>query len=253
MLNLKELCLYLDEVLQSPTIIDYCNNGLQVEGKDKIIKIATAVSASLETIRAAIKYGAHALIVHHGLFWNGDSYAITRSKREKLELLLKHGISVLAYHLPLDIHQEFGNNWKAARDMGWTDLEPFGITKNKNVYLGVKGRIPAIPRDKFRWQLEEYYQHPAHCALGGPAKIKTVALISGGAHRSISEAISAEVDCFITGSFDEPIWHQAYEERINFFALGHSATERIGPQAIGEHLQKHFGIEYSFLDIPNPF
>ncbi len=253
MTTLKELCAYTDELLQNGALPDYCNNGLQVEGKEKITRIATAVTASLATIHAAIKCGAHALIVHHGLFWTGDSYVIAGSKRDKLNLLLKHEISLIAYHLPLDAHQELGNNWKAARDMGWTELQPFGITKNKNILLGVRGRVPSISRDKFRWRLEEYYQHPAHCALGGPSKIKTAALISGGAHRSISEAISAGVDCFITGSFDEPVWHQAYEEGINFFALGHSATERIGPQALGEHLKERFGVEHHFLDIPNPF
>lgn len=253
MTTLRELCNYTDGLLQTALIQDYGPNGLQVEGNPNIKKLATAVTASLETIQAAVEAGAEALLVHHGLFWNGDNYIITGRKRDKLNLLLKNDISLLAYHLPLDAHQQFGNNWKAARDMGWTDLQPFGSVKNVRIPIGVQGRFPSMPREKFLQMLEEYYQHPAHCALGGKEDVSTAALISGGAHKSIVDAITEGIDCYVTGSFDEPVWHQAYEEGINFFALGHSATERIGPRSIGEHLSNRFNLDYIFIDIPNPF
>jgi dinuclear metal center YbgI/SA1388 family protein len=251
MITLKEIHLYCDTLLSSKTIPDYCNNGLQVEGRPQIKRLATAVSASLATIEAAVEHKADALLVHHGLFWTGDSYNITGTVRKKLLLLLKNDISLLAYHLPLDMNQEFGNNWKAAQDLGWTELRPFGF--NKGLYLGVQGKFPKISREKFQHQLENYYQHPAHCAIGGKSEIESAALISGGAYKYITEASLEGLDCFITGNFDEPVWHQAYEERINFFSLGHSATEKIGPKALGKHLQEKFNLEYQFLDIPNPF
>lgn len=249
--TLQELCTHLDEFLQCAIFSDYCKNGLQVEGKSKVTKIATGVSASLSTIEAAVSSQADALIVHHGLFWNADSHVIQGVKRKKLQLLLQHGISLIAYHLPLDAHQQIGNNWKAAQEMKWMDLEPFG--KFNGIPIGVKGRVSPISRHNFQKQLEDYYQHPAYCALGGDESIRTVALISGGAYKSISEAILQGIDCFITGSFDEPVWHQAFEEKINFFALGHSATERIGPKALGEYLEERFGLAHEFLDVSNPF
>lgn len=245
MITLQEFCRYLNELLKIDEFADYCENGLQVEGTSSIKKVATAVSASLATIQAAVEADVQALIVHHGLFWNADPYAVLGTKKEKLQLLLKHNISLLAYHLPLDAHQEFGNNWKAAHDLGWTDLQPFDI--------GVKGTVGGISRDEFQKKLEEYYQHLAHCALGGIDYIETAALISGGAYKSLLDAASQNIDCFITGNFDEPAWHQAHEEKINFYALGHSATERVGPKALGEHIQQQFGLETIFIDIPNPF
>jgi len=251
MITLQELCCYLEDLLKVSSFSDYCPNGLQVEGKGKIKKVATAVSASLSTIEAAIEVGVQALIVHHGLFWNKDSYVIQGSKREKIRLLLKHDISLLAYHLPLDAHQEFGNNWKAAQELGWKDLEPFGDYNGTSI--GVKGKILPQTRKEFMDNLESYYCHPAHCALGGKEIVSTAALISGGSHKSIIEAANEGVDCFVTGSFDEPVWHQAAEEKINFFAMGHSNTEKIGPRALGLHLEKHFGVHCSFLDIENPF
>jgi dinuclear metal center YbgI/SA1388 family protein len=251
MLKLKDLHRFLDDLLPSNGITDYCPNGLQVEGKANLKSLATAVTASLATIEAAIEHGIDALIVHHGLFWQGDSYVIQGVKRKKLMLLLERGISLFAYHLPLDMHLQVGNNWKAAKDLGWFDLQPFAYLKG--VPIGVKGKIFPCSCQEFKRQLEAYYQHPAMCALGGIDSIETVALVSGGAHKTISEAAQEGIDAFITGSFDEPIWHQAMEEGVNFFALGHSATERVGPLALASHLEQIFHLPCHFLDIENPF
>ncbi|MCB1136156.1 MAG: Nif3-like dinuclear metal center hexameric protein [Chlamydiia bacterium] len=250
-MDLQELCDYLDSYLDCGAFSDYCPIGLQVEGKPNIQRIGTAVSACETAIEMAVEGGYDALIVHHGMFWSGDSYVVRGAKRRKLERLLDSGISLLGYHLPLDAHRDVGNNWKAARDMGWVDLEPFGIYKGNTI--GVKGGFSPVAVDVFQAKLEAYYGHPAHCVYGGKREVSTAALISGGAHQQINEAVAAGVDCFITGSFDEPIWHIAKEEGINFFALGHANTETVGPKALGEHLASKFGVDVGFLDVPNPF
>lgn len=251
MLTLEELRSYLDRLLPSNGVTDYGPNGLQVEGKRYIAHLATAVSASLATIEAAVEQNADVLIVHHGLFWQRDSYVIQGTKRKKLQLLLQNGISLFAYHLPLDMHQEIGNNWQAAKEMGWTDLQPFGYLDR--VPIGVKGKIAPCSREQFKKQLENYYQHSAACAWGGPEQVQTVALVSGGAYKSIMEAAQEGVDAYVTGSFDEPVWHQAMEEKINFYALGHSATERVGVMALADHLKHSLTLPCHFIDIPNLF
>lgn len=250
MTTLSELCAYLNEEMQSSLYEDFCVNGLQVEGASEIRNIAVAVSASLETITAAVQLGVQALIVHHGIFWKGDSPVIKGPKRKKLELLLNNQISLIAYHLPLDAQREFGNNWKAAKDLGLKNLEPFGGGKQP---IGVKGIIDECRRADFQLRLENYYGHQAHCAMGGLDIINSVGLISGGAHRSITEAVSSGLDAFVTGSFDEPVWHIAFEEKINFFALGHANTECIGPRALGDYLEQHLGLSQHFIEMPNPF
>ncbi len=251
MLTIQELSVYLNDVLPTSGLTDSSINGLQVEGRQPIQRLATAVSANLATIEVAVQQKVDALIVHHGLFWQRDSYIIQGTKRKKIELLLKHGISLFAYHLPLDLHSQFGNNWKAAKDMGWVNLQPFGYYDQ--VPIGVKGRVHPCSREEIKQQLENYYQHPATCAWGGPKQIETIALISGGAHKAIIGAAQEGIDAYITGSFDEPVWHQALEEKINFYALGHSSTERIGPIALANHLKQVFELPCSFIDIANPF
>lgn len=251
MISLNSLCQHLDDLLSSQKIADSCPNGLQIEGKASVRKVATAVSASLATIEQAVEEQVDALIVHHGIFWQRDEYVIRGVKKEKIALLLQHGISLIGYHLPLDMHPDLGNNWVAAKELGWSNLQPFGLYNG--MFIGVKGEVAPTPIEAMRHRLESYYQHPAHCAFGGSGTIKSAALISGGAYRSITEASKEGVDLFITGNFDEPVWHQAFEEKINFCALGHSATERIGPMALRSYIQDKLAIPCSFIDIANPF
>lgn len=250
-MHLKELIAYLNELFFVPGLADFAPNGLQIEGKQEINRIGTAVTANLETIENAIRKGLDVLIVHHGLFWQRDSFVISGVKKEKISKLLQQEISLFAYHLPLDFHREIGNNWKAALDMGWQDLQPFGFCNGMPV--GVKGTISPCSKEKFKEQLEKYYHHSALEALGREGDIRQVALISGGSHKSIQEAIEAGLDAFLTGSFDEPTWYQAKEGKINFYALGHSATERVGPKALAERLAKDLNLSCEFIDVYNPF
>ncbi len=249
--SLQEVCEYLDSYLQCSLFKDYGPNGLQVEGKKNIKKIGTAVTASFETIQKAVALRCDALIVHHGLFWRGDPYQIIGPKYEKIKLLIENEMSLLAYHLPLDAHEQIGNNWKAAIDLNFRDLNPFG--KMDEQYIGVKGSFEEISVREFKDRLEKYYGHIAHLALGGKENVANAAILSGGAYKLLPEAKEAGVDCFITGNFDEPAWHWAKELKINFFAMGHSATERVGPKAISNHLANVFKCETVFIDVENPF
>jgi dinuclear metal center YbgI/SA1388 family protein len=246
MITLQSLEDHLNELLQPALFDDYAYNGIQIEGKKDIRSIACGVSADSATIQKAVEANADALIVHHGIFWKRDPLYLRGTKRDKCAHLIKNDVSLLGYHLPLDAHPYLGNNWKAAQDLLWESLEPFGD-------IGVKGSFAATPRDVFIKRLEEYYGHAAHVALGGKETIQSAALISGGAYNRINDAAREGIDCFVTGNFDEPAWHAANEEGINFCALGHAATEKIGPRALSQHIEKHLGIECIFIDTDNPF
>jgi dinuclear metal center YbgI/SA1388 family protein len=241
----------LNDYLNCAFFKDYCPNGLQIEGRNEIKKALTAVSANLLTLQKAVELECDALIVHHGLFWDREPQPLVGTKRKKIELLFKHGISLFAYHLPLDAHKEVGNNWYAAKELGWEDLEPFG--DYNGTLIGVKGNFAPQPIETFVAELEAYYEHTATVALGGKRSVSSGALISGGAHRELSQAAKAGVDCFITGNFDEPAWAMAHEEEVHFLALGHSATEEVGPKALAHFITTKCGIECAFLHVPNPF
>ncbi len=239
----KEIVDHLNSFLEIEKFSDYCPHGLQVEGAEEVKNVAVAVSANLLTIEAAVAANVDTLIVHHGLFWVSDPYPVVGPKKRKLELLLKHNINLLGYHLPLDAHRVVGNNWKAAQEMGWQSLE-------EAAEIGVRGQFDPLSVEDFVAKLESYYGHKAHTALFGSKKISSATLISGGAWRRM---LDDESDCFITGSFDEPVWGWAQERGKHFIAMGHSATEEVGPKALGAYIQETFGLKTAFLEIKNPF
>lgn len=249
--QLKTFSHYIDSLLEPAAFQDVAINGIQVQGKKTIRHLATAVTASLNSIRKAVEIGADCLLVHHGLFLKGKDVVIAASLKNCLALLLAYDITLIAHHLPLDAHRELGNNWAAAKLLGWTELEPFG--HHLGMVIGVKGIVPSKSRATFQKELEYFYGQKAQCVLSGPKVIKSAALISGGAHKWITEAVDNEVDCFVTGTTDEPIWHIAHQDKINFFALGHYATEQIGVQLLGNYLAEEFSLQHTFIREMNPF
>lgn len=251
-MKVSDLLNILNELLHPEQFNDYGPNGLQVGDTQTLVrKIAVAVTADLATIEKAIACEANVLLVHHGLFWKGMAYPVTGMLYQRMQKLFENRIQLIAYHLPLDAHAEVGNNWRVARDLGWEQLEPFGSSQP---FLGVKGVFSEICIQDFISQISSYYCAPVLAkALGGKETISSAALISGGAYREIAEAHRQGVDCFITGNFDEPAWSLAYEYGINFLAFGHTATEKVGPKALAQHL-KSLGISpVIFLDTDNPF
>lgn len=247
-LNIESLSRFLNQLLDPTVINDFGPNGLIIPNEGAITKIATAFSPSLEIIDKAAQLGAQALITHHGL---QDIFPITsHTMYKKIKTLITNNIALLRYHLPLDAHQDLGNNWKAAKDLGWKNLEYFGECQGS--LIGVRGSFAPVSTDDFVSILEKYYGNKALVAAGKKT-ISSAALISGGAHKYINQAVQAGVDCFITGTADDPAWDIAHEEKIVFCALGHAATEKVAPKALALYLEKTYAIETHFIDTENQF
>lgn len=250
-MDAKKLVSYLDTRLNATAFEDNAINGVQVANHGQISKIATAVSASLETIEMAAALCAQALIVHHGILKKEDGLlAIVDIQYRKIALLMQHNIALICYHLPLDAHRELGNNWKAARDLGLTDLQPF-LELNKQS-IGVIGSVSPTSFQDFKANVERYYGRAAQ-AVRVKNIVTKVAILSGKADRCLKDAAAAGADCFITGTHDEPVWDHAHEEGISFLSLGHYTTEMVGPKALAEHLQTTFAIPCEFIKTQNPF
>lgn len=234
-----------------PNCPDAALNGLQIEGQAKISRIATAVSADVKTIQAAIQASCQALIVHHGLFWDRSPTRLVGPMATRVRLLMEANINLLAYHLPMDLQPQIGNNWKAAYDLGLGKLEPFG--GSNGLRIGVMGELTTTTPTELRKRLEEYYGNTARCASAEVGHITRIALLSGGGHRWLEEAAESGCQALVTGTVDEPQWHQARELGVHLFALGHAATERVGPRALARWLSEQMSCETIFLEDDNPF
>jgi dinuclear metal center YbgI/SA1388 family protein len=241
---------HLDQYLDSRGR-DYGPNGLQVEGREEIQKIVTGVSACQELFARAREAGADAVLVHHGLFWEGMPRTLTGFQYRRVAELIRGEMSLISYHLPLDRHLEVGNNAVAGRQLGLRRIEPFG--EHDGLPVGVKGLFPepVSPEELVERCRRVYGQEPL-AYLSGPEAISTLGVISGGGQREFYSAIGEGLDAYLTGEVTEWVMNVSRETRTHYLAAGHYATERLGVRALGEHLAERFGIEVEFIDVPNP-
>jgi dinuclear metal center YbgI/SA1388 family protein len=234
------------ELLDLDAYHDYGPMGLQVVGAEEVTKIAAAVSSSLEAFRRTKDAGAQLLIVHHGLFWEGDPRTVDTHMRARLQALFEGHINLAAYHLALDAHPEIGNNAIVARELGIDEPQRF-------LEWGYGGRL-AEPAgvDELAARLERTTGRKPQVFPGGPDTIERVAIITGGAAKLIREAASGGYHAYITGEPAEPTLHLARELGIHFLAGGHYATETFGIKALAERIAERFSLEWEFVDVPVP-
>jgi len=248
-MRLEELRSYLDDFLRVEQVPDYSTalNGLQVENASgEVRRIAVAVDAVQATVDAAIREGADLLLVHHGLFWDGNR-PVTGRRFRRLRALIEAGVAVYSAHLPLDVHPEVGNNAVLARELG---IEPRGtFGEYKGHPLGVWGELD-IRREALCARLDELLGGRVKLVPGGPEQVRTVGVITGGAASMIPEAVAAGLDAFVTGEGAHHNFFDAEEGGINLLLGGHYATETWGVRALARHLEAKFGLPHVYIDHP---
>ncbi|WP_336366316.1 Nif3-like dinuclear metal center hexameric protein [Marinobacter sp. C2H3] len=246
MASTREILGTLDSWLQPGNFQDYCPNGLQVEGKAAVSTLVTGVTASQALIDAAIEAGADMILVHHGYFWKGEDARIQGMKRARLKRLLDNDINLVAYHLPLDDHPEYGNNRRLADVLGLVRPRPL----NGLVW---EGELPEpLSPEQFGLAIARaLHREPLHVG-GGPQQIRRVGWCTGAAQGYIQTALEAGLDAYISGEISESTTHTARECGIHYYAAGHHATERYGVQALGDALARQFGLRHTFIDCDNP-
>lgn len=249
-LSIQQLDAFFTEQMQPAAFKDYCPNGLQVMGQRPIHHLVTGVTASQRLIEAAIAADADALLVHHGYFWRGEEATLTGMKYARVKALMDAGISLWAYHLPLDAHPELGNNAQLAQVLGWEITGPLRAEANP---IGFCGRLPQPqPVHQVLSQIEQHLGFTPTHVEGGPERIETLAWCTGAAQGMIEDAVRAGVDLYLSGEISEPTAHIAHEMNIHYVAAGHHATERYGVQALGQQAADVLGFKHSFIDCPIP-
>jgi dinuclear metal center YbgI/SA1388 family protein len=247
MMHTDALIAEANALLTPESFEDYGPNGLQVPNSQPIDTIATSVSASAEVFERAAAEGAQLVLVHHGLWWRGMPQHIDRALYRRLKPLFDHDIALGAYHLPLDAHPEIGNNALLARAFGLGEVERFAR-------VGFAGRLPGegLAPAELRARVRDVTgREPLHLDFG-PERVRTLAIVSGGASDDIRHAIDGGFDAFLTGEPAERVMTMAREAGIHFFAGGHYATETFGIRRLGEVLSERFGLRNVFIDDPNP-
>ncbi len=244
-----KLSAYLDNYLRIADIKDYGPQGLQVESANNEIKrIALAVDTAPAVIAAAAAWNADMLLVHHGVLWRTVE-RIAGPLGERVRLLLGHGINLYAAHLPLDAHQEVGNNAELARMFGVAVADWWGTPTG--VPLGVIGPVAGSPTLEYLVnQIEQQLNNKARVLANGPSRVDTMAIMSGFGADNIAEVKALGADTYLTGETSHANYWAADDHGLNVIYAGHYATETVGVQALGRHLANKFSLEVKFFDFP---
>ncbi len=249
-----DLAQLADALLRCRETPDYPNalNGLQVDNRAPITRIAAAVDCSLRTITGAIEAKANLLVVHHGLFWGGLQ-PLTGPHLERVRLLLSHDIALYSAHLPLDAHETLGNSHLLAGELG---LAPSGgFARHQSIFCGVQGTADLATADLVASCDKFARSHGGHAiASAAEAGRRTrrwgVVTGAGITADTMREAVECGLDTIITG--EGPHWSavDAEEKGLVIVYAGHYATETTGVRALATWLGERAGVPWSFVASP---
>lgn len=252
-MKLSEFSFWLDNLLEPQAFKDYCVDGLCVEASDSVSKVITGVSFRDRLIDEAIDRGADCIIVHHpNGFWKGEDRVLVGKFGQRMKRLMKHGISLYGFHLPLDGHPEIGNNALIAKAFGLENLE--GFLREGERCVGYVGEFPQeVSREEFLARANKAFVHGVQAKLFfGSETIRKVGICSGSGASGIEEALDLGCDAFITGEIKENVPIAVEEASFNLISAGHHRTEIFGVQALAEKIRNELGIPAEFVDIDNP-
>jgi dinuclear metal center YbgI/SA1388 family protein len=250
----RDIANVLDALLETSRYPDYPGalNGLQLDHRGPVRRIATAVDFSLETIEATVAADANMLILHHGMFWGGVSRFVGPTYN-KLQLLLAHDIAVYASHLPLDAHDDVGNCALLARTLQLVCTGRFG--QHHGIDIGVQGESAVTTSTLLE------LAHTFAVSHGGRARASRFAsghitrrwaVITGAGADSATMRSAAEqgIDTLIVGEGPHHTTVDAPDYGIVVIFAGHYATETLGVRALADVLSERTGIPTQFLPLP---
>lgn len=245
---------FLDERLGAAGFPDYPQalNGLQLDHRGPVRKVAAAVDYSRRTVDAAIASGANLLLLHHGMFWGGNP-RLTGHAYARVRDLIAHDIAVYASHLPLDAHPELGNCAQLAQRLGLTVTGRFG--QYQGVSIGVCGEAEVSFDELFARASAFAATHGgtarrSHEVPGEGPRRWGIITGAGADSATLREARDAGLDSLIVGEGPHHTTVDAAEFGVTVMYVGHYATETLGVQALLGEVTRQFTLPVEFLHLP---
>lgn len=247
-MNRDELAHHLDDLLNIHLIADYGPQGLQIEGRAQVNKLAVAVDAAHDAIDGALAADAGMLIVHHGIFW-GPPKRLAGAFGRKVRRFIQSDLNLYAAHLALDLHPTLGNNAELCRLLDLQAVDTYFDYKGNDVGM-IAEPLAAVSFADIAAKFSEKLQAPLKVDASGPEQVQRLAVCSGDAARSLEEALVRGCDTLITGELDYTMAHAPAELGMNVLYGGHYVTETLGVQALARHLHERFDLPWVFIDVP---
>lgn len=186
------------------------------------------------------------------MFWSGlrpfvgPAYA-------RVSRLIANDVAVYSAHLPLDAHETHGNSRLLANELG---LEPTaGFARHESVLCGVRGESDMRTEDlaqSLRVFSRKHGSQVVATPFDAGRRTRRWAICSGsGANRdTLDEAAAAGIDTLIVG--EGPHWSavDARDSGLVILYGGHYATETLGVCSLAAHIERTFGIPWTFVAAP---
>lgn len=245
--TVKNISDLLNRTLRVKKIRDASVNGLQVRSRNdgEIAKVGFAVDACISTFEKAKKQGVELLVVHHGIKWRPQKDRVLAGKRTSF--LKNNNMALYAVHLPLDLHEEYGNNMQLVRLLELGRPRRFG--RYHGIKIGYAGTFraatsPAAVAALVRAQLR------SACRVFplGKDRVRSIGIVSGGGGGMVNDAVKEKLDCFLVGEIDLAVYNAAKDHGINLIVAGHYATETVGVKALMPFIGETFGVETVFIE-----
>ena len=246
---LNDISRYSDRLLGHAGISDFPGalNGLQLQNKGRVTRIAAAVDANLPVVHAAAALGADLLLVHHGIGW-APLCPVTGGRYELLKTCFDHNLAIYSSHLPLDAHPRLGNNALLCKALGFSPGKPF--FREKGTIIGRK-TTARLQREKLCVRLGRILGQAPILLPGGPEICRHIGIVTGGAGNELALAAADGIDTFITGEGSHWTFSLAHELGVNVIYGGHYQTETFGVKALASHLSGKFKLPFDFIDAPS--
>jgi dinuclear metal center YbgI/SA1388 family protein len=185
------------------------------------------------------------LIVHHGIRWRPRQDSDLLNKR--MAYLKKNFMALYAAHLPLDLHEEYGNNVQLALLLGVRKLRKFG--RYHGVKIGTAGVFKeALSLSTISEILDARLNTKCLVYQFGKRHVRSIGIISGGGGSMLGDAVKERLDCFVVGDIDLAVYNAAKDHEISVITAGHYATETAGVRALMTLLRSSFDVKTVFID-----
>lgn len=255
-MNKCELIQYLDNYLKIWEYNDASKNGLQVENqKQEVKKIGFAVDASTYIFDLAQGHDIDMLITHHGIFWWHEQ-TLTWVAYSRAKKLIENDIALYTAHIPLDAHDEVGNNYGLAKAFvnifGFTQqeytMETFSSYQWNDIWFAIRFTRPlhvsniVTPYAEQMQLLKKFYN------FWHLETFSSIGFVSGWAGKNFLDAKQNDIDIFVTGEANHANMISAKEHRQSLLLGGHYETEKIGVKLLAHHLEQKFWFETIFID-----
>lgn len=239
-MKISNLIAKIEEILPKATAIEGDRIGLQVQsGRRDVSNLLVTMELTDEVVEEAHQIGANCIISFHPLIYRPLTEIVEIERVGRLvSKLIKHEIAFISVHTTFDAHAE-GTSKIIADKLGLKFIDFLVPNRNiPNTGIGVicepNSQINAMELVSL---VSEKMYAPVKYTLGNESEIKRIGIVGGSGSSFLNEALSANLDAFITADISYHTFHTV-RGRLTLIDPGHYEMEQFVSLGIAQLIRK---------------